>query len=432
MKSLLILGCNNITKRLLLELCKDRTIATSVCLASRRKQECDELKKLAESRGMRITTSGIDVSNVEGAMLMMKIIAPELVINLLPPKLAPGAMDLAAKAGADYLDGKLFDVPESPSATSLLSAQFKMFGQFQSAKKTAVCGAGLMPGVVTTIARAHASKSFDKVKQIDVVMVGGDVAPESKDSKEPAVDETLYAEDIKAALTKDDAKKPEEKETKAGSVYIVADGKLKSVEAASLKAKSGSGINVVPANSPIVTDFLKEIPEVTSVRCFEPAKAPVKETVHKVPEDKIELLRSLGLLSDKPVNVGDVSVAPLDLVAEVLPKMNQGRRTDDHPAAPKKGKAGLEIYITGEKDKKETTKLCKIELDNDECVRKYGVDAEEYLEGTAVIAAVKLMCNEKWKKPGVFSPTSFDSSIFYEALTAEGIEVKETESKPLL
>ena len=99
MKRLLILGCNDITKRLLMELCKDRTLATGICLASKSKQECDELKKMAESRGVRVTTSGIDVSNVEGAMLMIKIIAPELVINLLPPELAPGAMDLASKAG---------------------------------------------------------------------------------------------------------------------------------------------------------------------------------------------------------------------------------------------------------------------------------------------------------------------------------------------
>ena len=57
---------------------------------------------------------------------------------------------------------------------------------------------------------------------------------------------------------------------------------------------------------------------------------------------------------------------------------------------------------------------------------------KEYLEGTATIAAVKLMCNDKWKKKGVFSPASFDSRIFYEALEAEGIEVKESDSKPLL
>ena len=405
MKRLLILGCNDITKRLLMELCKDRTIATGICLASKSKQECDELKKMAESRGVRVTTSGIDVSNVEGAMLMIKIIAPELVINLLPAELAPGAMDLASKAGADYLDGKLFGVPAAPTATSLLSEQFKKFGQFQAAKK---------------------------VKQIDILRINGDVPKKTEGGKETVVDETLYAEDIKAALVSDDAKKDEAKDKAASSekVFILEGGKLKQVDKESVK--TGSGMSVAVANSAIVTDFLKEIPDVANVRYYEPYQEPAVKTVHKAPEDQIELLRSLGLLSDKPVKVGGVSVAPIDLVAEVLPKMNASKDAGDKKIAPSKGKWVLEIYITGEKDKKEITKCYSIELDNEDCIKKYGVDAEEYLEGTAIIASVKLMSADKWKKPGVFSPASFDSSIFFDALEAEGIEIKESESKPLL
>jgi len=432
MKRLLILGCNDITKRLLMELCRDRTIATGICLASKSKQECDELKKMAESRGVRVTTSGIDVSNVEGAMLMIKIIAPELVINLLPEELAPGAMDLASKAGADYLDGKLFGVPAAPTATSLLSEQFKKFGNFQAAKKTAVCGAGVMPGVISTIARKCAAKDFDKVSKIDIVRINGEVSKKTAGGKETVIDETLYAEDIKAAQTsgdksKDDAK---DKAPSSGKAFIIEGGKLKEIDRDSLRA--GSGKSLAVANSAIVTDFLKEIPDVGNVRYFEPYAEPAVKTVHKAPEDQIELLRSLGLLSDKPVKVGNVSIAPIDLVAEVLPKMNAPKDKADKKAAPSKGKWVLEIYVTGVKDKKETTKCYSIELDNEECIKKYGVDAEEYLEGTAIIAAVKLMSGDKWKKPGVFSPASFNSSIFFDALEAEGIEIKESESEPLL
>jgi saccharopine dehydrogenase-like NADP-dependent oxidoreductase len=112
--------------------------------------------------------------------------------------------------------------------------------------------------------------------------------------------------------------------------------------------------------------------------------------------------------------------------------MNASKDAGDKKTAPSKGKWVLEIYITGEKDKKEITKCYSIELDNEDCIKKYGVDAEEYLEGTAIIASVKLMSADKWKKPGVFSPASFDSSIFFDALEAEGIEIKESESKPLL
>ena len=92
MKRVLILGCNEISKRLLIALCRNRSYASDICLASRQKQECDELKNLAASMGVRVTTSGIDMANVEGAMMMVKIFAPDLVINLLPPELALDAM----------------------------------------------------------------------------------------------------------------------------------------------------------------------------------------------------------------------------------------------------------------------------------------------------------------------------------------------------
>ena len=120
MKRVLILGCNEITRRLLVVLCKNKSLASDIYLASRHKEECDELKNLAASMGVRVTTSGIDVSNVEGAMMMIKILAPDLVVNLLPADLALNAMDLAVKAKADYIDTTLFGVPDMPSATSLL------------------------------------------------------------------------------------------------------------------------------------------------------------------------------------------------------------------------------------------------------------------------------------------------------------------------
>ena len=179
MKRVLILGCNETTKRLLIVLCKNKQYASDICLASIRKEECDELKNLAASLGVRVTTSAIDVSNVERAMMMIKILAPDLVVNLLPPELALDAMNLAIKAKADYIDGMLFGVPDMPSATSLLSKQFERFSEFQNNCKTAVCGAGLVPGVVNTIIRHAGLYQFKKIEKIDIVAVAG----ESKNKK---------------------------------------------------------------------------------------------------------------------------------------------------------------------------------------------------------------------------------------------------------
>ena len=182
-------------------------------------------------------------------------------------------------------------------------------------------------------------------------------------------------------------------------------------------------------SNPVITDFLKEIPEIKDVGYFEPV---VRREGRKVPTEKIEMLRSLGLLSDKPVRVGNVNVKPIDLVAEILPKRMAETVT---PVESKDivytGEASYEVYVTGQKNGKVLTRLYKITADNDQIRDKYGVSALEYLDGSAIIAGVKLMCLDKWSKPGVFTPAAFPADVYYDALKKEGITVEEGESQPL-
>src|SRR5574344_150160 len=420
MKRLLILGCNEITKRLLLELCENKTYASGICLASRHKEECDELKKLAESKGVRVTTSGIDVSNAEGAMMMIKIIAPEVVINLLPPELSIDAMNLAIKANASYIDGKLFGVPPEPSSTSLLSEQFTKFSDFQKIQKTAVCGAGMMPGAIATIVKKLGKQTFSRVKNVDICVVkgvsGSGVRTEEKDDSD-----VLYSEDIRP-LTSNlsiGTKHP---------VFYVENNLPKAAEAFSVEKKSSNGTSVFLSNSPIISDLIKEIPEVGNARFFEPG---IKPDEHVAPKAKIDILRDLGLLSDNPVKVGSVSIAPIDLVAEVLPKMSAPARLKDRTSEVLSGEACYEIYITGENGGDISTRLFKIALDNNFYRKEYGVSASDYIEGTVIIEAVKLMCNDKWMKSGVYTPAAFNSELLYNAMISAGIEIKESDSSML-
>ena len=423
MKRVLILGCNEITKRLLTDLCRHRSFASDICLASRQKQDCDELKNLAANMGVRVVTSGIDMTNVEGAMMMVKIFAPDLVINLLPPELAIEAMNLAVKAKADYLDGTLFGVPDIPSSTSLLSKQFKMFAEFQYIGKTAVCGAGFVPGAVNTIIRRAAASDFKMIDSIDIVSVSGE-KPVSQGAVKPDTDDTLYSEDVKA---------PENKvyTGPVKKVFYIENGKVIETAPMSLEGSSASGSKVYLDSSPMITDLLKEIPDVNNARYFKLGRKPSKE--HVPPKDKLELLDELGLLSEKPVKVGDVEVAPVDLLAAILPKMTSNAMPASEQVEVKaKGIASYEIYITGKnkRDEKDITRSYIIRGDNGQAYEKYNVNAFEEMKASALIAGVKLMCRDKWKKPGVFTPAAFDYDIYYNAFTLEGIKVIEGEGKP--
>ena len=128
-----------------------------------------------------------------------------------------------------------------------------------------------------------------------------------------------------------------------------------------------------------------------------------------------------------------MEVAPVDLLAAVLPKMTPHAAAVSGPVEVKsKGLASYEIYITGisKKDDKKVTRSYIIKGDNEKSYEKYNVNAFEQMKGSALIAGVKLMCREKWKKPGVFTPAAFDYDSFYNALASEGIRVIEGEGKP--
>ena len=97
-----------------------------------------------------------------------------------------------------------------------------------------------------------------------------------------------------------------------------------------------------------------------------------------------------------------------------------------------RGIASYEIYITGKakKDDRDLTRSYIIRGDNDQAYENFNVNAFDQMKGSALIAGVKLMCRDKWQKPGVFTPAAFDYDIYYNAFTAEGITITEGEGKP--
>lgn len=429
MKRVLILGCNEIAKRLLVFLCEYKEAVSGICLASKERKDCDELKDLAASMGVRVTTSGIDVNNVEGAMMMVKIFAPDIIVNLLPPELALGAMNLAAKANADYIDGNLAGVPEVPSVTSFLADQFKKFSDFQKAGKTAVCGVGLVPGLVNTVIRRAIAHDFSKVNGVDLVSVSGEKKPtKGRKKTKVEIDDTLYAEDIRPS-SNSSLSSFLEKIDPVNKVFYVNEGIVIEADRFSIEGKSASGSTVFLTSSPMLTDILKEIPEITNARYFKLGKKPLVE--HVAPKDTIELLDELGLLSTEPVKVGKVEVAPVELLEAILPKLSEQNAAAENTEVKAIGTASYEIYITGlDKDNKEITKSYIIRGDNDQAYEKYDVNAFEEMKGTALITGVKMLCSDKWVKPGVFTPAAFDCDEYYDALIEEGISVTEGEGKP--
>ena len=248
------------------------------------------------------------------------------------------------------------------------------------------------------------------------------VHKETAKGRKKDIDDNLYSEDIKPPLI------PIMKADNAKKVFYIEKGKVVETDPLTIEGKSYSGSKVYLASSPMLTDLLKEFPDAINVRYFKLGRKPAKE--HIPPQKKIDFLRDMGLLSDKPVKVNSVEVAPIDLIAAMLPKQSEINNTKEVEEKAK-GMASFEIYITGQskKEDKEITKSYVIQGDNDECFEKYGTDAFDYVKGSALIAGVKLMCKDKWKKPGVFTPAAFDCDLYYQTFVMQGINITEGEGK---
>ena len=83
MNKVLIIGMSDVTRVIVPILCRKGGMADEICIASKNKEECDELKRQYKDAPVRIVTAGVDVTNEEKALLMMKIFGPNLIL-LLP------------------------------------------------------------------------------------------------------------------------------------------------------------------------------------------------------------------------------------------------------------------------------------------------------------------------------------------------------------
>ncbi|MBP5654987.1 MAG: saccharopine dehydrogenase NADP-binding domain-containing protein [Clostridiales bacterium] len=437
MKKVLILGCTDTTEQIITRLCADGRCVSEICIASKDKNECNELKKKVQTKSVRIITAGIDVTNTEGAMMMARIFGPDLIINLMPVELTDNILKLALNVGASYLDFEIHNVPDNPKYTDLLGTQFKYFADFKKQGLTAVTGCGYDPAALTACIRNANGIDFDKIESIDFIKTGKDGQPEAepdepedKDGK-PEEEAPLYRED----LTGEAEEVPEEEESgevklEGGGAARIVDGSVDFVEVPKPEPeKNGKSYRLVP--DVVITDIIKEFPDFKNVRCLkETAPLKLKDTKKKNKREeakkekqKKEILNALekvGLLSSDPVVISNLEVIPYDFMRLFLPerpapKKKKGVRYPDAKNTPCE-----KIRITGTiGDKKKT------------CEYKVNVSDFDEVETKVAVAASKMMCLDKWKNPGVFTTAKFPNGEFIDALAAEGISFvsKETASE---
>ncbi len=134
-------------------------------------------------------------------------------------------------------------------------------------------------------------------------------------------------------------------------------------------------------------------------------------------DEFINVLRTLhlvGLDSTKKVRVGDVEVAPRDVVAASLPNPAElGDRMT--------GKTCAGTYVTGTgKDGKPRAVYLYHVADNERTMREYGHQAVVLQTALNPVVALELLSTGAWKGAGVLGPEAFDAVPFLDLLAEYG------------
>jgi saccharopine dehydrogenase-like NADP-dependent oxidoreductase len=125
----------------------------------------------------------------------------------------------------------------------------------------------------------------------------------------------------------------------------------------------------------------------------------------------MQVIKLLGLHQTKPVDVKGQQVIPVDVIAALVPNpVDLGDRMQ--------GKTCVGTYVTGQKDGKARRIYLFQSTDNQETMKKFGLQAVAVQTGIPPVIAMELVAEGKWNGKGVFGPEAFDAAPFLEKMNS--------------
>jgi len=137
----------------------------------------------------------------------------------------------------------------------------------------------------------------------------------------------------------------------------------------------------------------------------------------------LKVLKQLGLLSEKPLNIKGQKISPKELVIALFPKpADLPGKVDGH--------ASIVVDVKGERKGEKTHHLVYTLMSHREAYEKYGSTATSYLTGTPPAIGAIMIAKNEIKTRGVISPECLDPKPFMDKLSQKGIKINEKTLKP--
>jgi len=343
----------------------------------------------------RFVAAQVDASSPDAVAALCREHRITHVLNAVDPRFVMPIFNGAFAAGADYLDMAMslsHPHPERPytdTGVKLGDEQFAVADEWAAAGRLALVGIGVEPGLSDVFARYAADHLFSRVDEVGV-----------RDGANLEVDGYEFAPSFSIWTTIEECLNP--------PVIWEADR---------------GWYTTAPFSEPEVFDFPAGIGPVECVNVEHeevlliPRWVDARRVTFKygLGAEFIEVLRTLhklGLDATKKVRVGDVSVAPRDVVAACLPDpATLGDRM--------RGRTCAGTYVTGlGKDGRPRSVYLYHVVDNEWSMKEYGSQAVVWQTAINPIVALELLARGTWSGTGVLGPEAFDAVPFLDTLVA--------------
>lgn len=407
MSKVLIIGCGGVASVAIQKCCQLSDIFTEICIASRTKSKCDDLKaKLEGKTKTKITTAQVNADNVDEVIALIKEYNPVAVLNVALPYQDLTIMDACLACKVHYIDTANYE-PEDINEptwrskykkrckekgfTALFdySYQWEYNQKFKDANLTALLGTGFDPGV-TSVFTAYAQKHyFDEIHTIDILDCnGGDHGYPFATNFNPEINlrevssNGSYWENGKWVETKPMEIKRVYNFPQVGQkdMYLLHHEEIESL------AKNIKGVKRIRFFMTFGQSYL------THMNCLE----------------------NVGMLSTTPINYEGKEIVPIQFLKALLPDpASLGPRTV--------GKTNIGCIFTGIKDGKEKKVYIYNVCDHQECYKEVESQAISYTTGVPAMIGTALVVSGVWNKTGTVNLEELDPDPYMEMLNKYGL-----------
>jgi saccharopine dehydrogenase-like NADP-dependent oxidoreductase len=136
----------------------------------------------------------------------------------------------------------------------------------------------------------------------------------------------------------------------------------------------------------------------------------------------LQVLKKLGLLESKTIEVRGSKVAPLDLLNAVIP-------TPVTAAETVSGHTGIVVEVKGRTSGAEMNFRLSTFASHEKAYGRFKQNATSFLTGVVPAIFVRMLAEGKIGQKGVVPPESLDSDAILRELTKEGVHTRITRSE---